>query len=394
MVAADPTYPLFPIASFLASAMLSMVLLTSFVHQRWNLGVAFLCFWLFLENLLGGVSAIIWSDNADVKLYVYCDIVSRLELVTLVVKPMCTLIITRRLYLIVNLRSENAFSVRRNRKDVAIEWTLGLVIPLLLAGPLYYINEDARFQILEGGGCDAAVSGESVLALLLSTIWSFAPALLSVIIYYPRIAWILYTRYKDTSHFLQSSQSISRAYFFRLLMLASIDVLVTLPFGITTFVLSLLSQFEQVGKHITFYEGWDTIHSDWTPAGVTYAEFRAAGPATIAEMYFSRWSSPFLAFVIFALFGVTGAARGTYWELLRTAMRCLGWKPRVLQQESSALDTMAFGSRPQETIRDVESGSSEHPSSSDIEVSGVNSDTKSDTRNEVRIEDKPTLHES
>ena len=72
--AVDPTYPLYPIASILAAVMLLLVLLTSFIRQSWNLGVAFLCFWLFVENLTGGINHIIWSDNADVKLYVYCDI--------------------------------------------------------------------------------------------------------------------------------------------------------------------------------------------------------------------------------------------------------------------------------------------------------------------------------
>ena len=54
--------------------MLLLVLFTSFVRQSWNLGVAFLCFWLFFECLTEGVGAIIWSDNADVKFYIYCDI--------------------------------------------------------------------------------------------------------------------------------------------------------------------------------------------------------------------------------------------------------------------------------------------------------------------------------
>ena len=71
---ADPTYPLYPIASTVAATMLLLVLFTSFIRQSWNLGVASLCFWLFLENLTDGINAIIWSDNADVKLYIYCDI--------------------------------------------------------------------------------------------------------------------------------------------------------------------------------------------------------------------------------------------------------------------------------------------------------------------------------
>ena len=126
MAAVDPTYPFYPIASFLASVMLLLVLLTSFVRQSWNFGVALLCFWLFFENLTNGISAIVWSDNFEIKLDVYCDIgsymlstpvpsaiqfrsrqrtVSRLDLVTYIVKPMATLIITRRLYTITRLQS-------------------------------------------------------------------------------------------------------------------------------------------------------------------------------------------------------------------------------------------------------------------------------------------------
>ena len=72
--AVDPTYPLYPIACILSVGMLLLVFLTGFVRQGWNLGVAFLCFWLFFENLTGGINHVIWSDNADIKLYVYCDI--------------------------------------------------------------------------------------------------------------------------------------------------------------------------------------------------------------------------------------------------------------------------------------------------------------------------------
>ena len=72
--AADPTYPLYPTACILAAVMLLLVLFTSLVRQSWNLGVAFLCFWLFFENLTSGINAIIWSDNDDIKLYIYCDI--------------------------------------------------------------------------------------------------------------------------------------------------------------------------------------------------------------------------------------------------------------------------------------------------------------------------------
>ena len=74
MTAVDPTYPLYPVASLLAAVLLLLVLFNSFIRQSWNLGVAFLCFWLFVENVVDAANAIIWSDNYEVKYYVYCDI--------------------------------------------------------------------------------------------------------------------------------------------------------------------------------------------------------------------------------------------------------------------------------------------------------------------------------
>ena len=74
MAAVDPTYPLYPIASFLASSMLLLVLLTSFVRQRWNFGVALLCFWLFFENLTNYKRAFQKNLHAEEKRLFSCHV--------------------------------------------------------------------------------------------------------------------------------------------------------------------------------------------------------------------------------------------------------------------------------------------------------------------------------
>jgi hypothetical protein len=71
---AYPTYPLYPIICFLCAPLVLIMLVTNIVRQSWNLGVSFLCFWLFWELLTKGTDSILWSDNSDLKLYVYCDI--------------------------------------------------------------------------------------------------------------------------------------------------------------------------------------------------------------------------------------------------------------------------------------------------------------------------------
>jgi len=70
----DPSYPLYPIASILCSAALALILCTNFIRRSWNTGLSLLCIYLCVENLFSGVSAILWADNWDVKIPVYCDI--------------------------------------------------------------------------------------------------------------------------------------------------------------------------------------------------------------------------------------------------------------------------------------------------------------------------------
>jgi hypothetical protein len=73
-MAVDPTYPLYPVFCIIGAALMLLVFMTNSIRQSWNLGVTFLCFWLFWDVLFEGINAVIWSDNAEIKLYVYCDI--------------------------------------------------------------------------------------------------------------------------------------------------------------------------------------------------------------------------------------------------------------------------------------------------------------------------------
>ncbi|VDB83397.1 unnamed protein product [Peniophora sp. CBMAI 1063] len=345
MAAVDPTYPLLPIACFLSSAMLLLVLLTSFIRQSWNLGVAFLCFWLFWENLTLGINHIIWSDNADIKLYVYCDIVSHLALITYVVKPMATLIISRRLYLITRLQSVERPNKAAKRKELAIEWSLGLVIPLVVAGPLYYIIQQLRFEVNEGFGCDNSPDG-SILEILLLDSWSIIPPLVSIAIYYPHVARLFYRQRRDINHFLRTNDSVSRTNYFRILALASIDILLTLPIGITNIVLDVKTALSYYGS-IPFYFGWTYEHTDWEPESFSYADIVVQGTSSVAQFYFNQWTSPILAFAIFALFGVTSEARASYWRIICTIGGWIGWKPTPCTRRArSPLGDIAFGERP------------------------------------------------
>ncbi|KZV63980.1 fungal pheromone STE3G-protein-coupled receptor [Peniophora sp. CONT] len=313
--------------------MLLLVLLNSFIRKSWNLGVAFLCFWLLFENLTHGINAIIWADNVELKLFVYCDIVSRLQLIVFVVRPMATLIVTRRLYMITSLQSIELPNKAAKRRDIAIEWTLGLVIPVIVAGPIYYIVQDYRFVMNEGFGCINSSDG-SILSVLLIYSWSIIPPLVSIVVYYRKVIRILYRQSREINHYLRSNSSVSRTNYIRILALASIDVIITLPLGVAAIILNV-RQSLSLGP-IPFYSGWTYNHADWDPETLSYAEIVAQGPSVVAQVYFNLWLSPILSFVIFGLFGVTAEARASYWEVICTVGEWFGWKPIPRTQSAFA----------------------------------------------------------
>ncbi|VDC04704.1 unnamed protein product [Peniophora sp. CBMAI 1063] len=344
----DPTFPLYPIISILSATTLFLVLLTSFVRQSWNLGVAFLCFWLFWENLTNGIDAVIWSDNADLRLYVYCDLVSHIQVITSVVRPMATLIIIRRLYSIVNLRIGEGPRQATRRKDLVIEWTLGLAIPAVVAGPLYYIVQPIRFAVHEGFGC-ADITDISILSLLLVNTWNVIPPLVSLGFYYPAVFRAFYLQNRDVNHHLQTNGSVSRVNYFRVLALASIDLLLTLPIGIINVVFIISGPLTEL--HFPFYSGWTQDHVNWGPQSASYAELAGGATSHRAQLYFDHWTSPILALAIFGLFGVTSEARASYWRIVYTIGGWVGWKlkPRTHDARAS-LGDIEFGARSPQSV--------------------------------------------
>ncbi|VDC04254.1 unnamed protein product [Peniophora sp. CBMAI 1063] len=318
MSAVNPSYPLYSIVSFTGATMLFLVLLTSIVRRRWNRGVFFLCFWLMIEDFMAGINGIVWADSMDIHHYVYCDFHSRLELFCYVLKCMTTLILTRRLCYIVGPPSSDEYNTRRN---LVLEWTLGFVCPIVVAGPLYYVVQSRRFDVIPGRGCTYAVD-HSILAALLLLGWGVCVPLLSIVVYYRRIVCSLYRHQRFVRDQPVGNARAPYANYWRIFAMASFDIVFTLPLGIVTLSLFILTSDKEPAN---FYSGWKIVHSDWAPAvkeRQPYADF-------------IQWMSPVLSYVIFGLFGTTPSARAIYCSLARTVFGYFSRRPATSGSTSS-----------------------------------------------------------
>ena len=164
---------------------------------------------------------------------------------------------------------------------------------------------------------------------------------------------ILYRQNRDRDSFLRSNRpsrrdSVSRTNYLRILALASIDVLVTLPIGIMSLVLNVLAGVTQ--DYLPFYAGWTDLHTDWDPISSDSSDLRKSKTSIIVQFYFAAWSSPVLAFVIFGLFGLTKEARASYWRIVCTVGGWLGWKPSPhVRGDRPSLRSIQFGVRTQDS---------------------------------------------
>jgi hypothetical protein len=207
-----------------------------------------------------------------------------------------------------------------------------LIILYLIYVLLDYINQDARFEVEEGFGCiNATAAGD--INLLLTRSWPIVLPLVSTLFYCrksfhprgsisysqikPKLSTFFYRHSRETNEFFQSNGSINRPGYFRILALACIDILLTLPLGVISATIDLLSEIHEAspGSPFQFYSGWANVHSDGDPVAFSYEEIVGDGVWEVLYFFFINWTSPILAIAVFALFGCTSEARVTYWRV-------------------------------------------------------------------------------
>ncbi|KAI0033475.1 GPCR fungal pheromone mating factor [Vararia minispora EC-137] len=315
-MAIDPTYPLFPIVALISCVMLLHVLGTGLVRQSWNFGVMALCFGLFWLNLTFAVSHIVWAHSADLKAYVYCDIATHIQIFVAILRPASTLIITRRLYLIL---AEGGLHPPSRREVGQLAFlAISLTTPLSI---IDYIVQSSRFGIMLGVGCFEGLA-DTYLSVLLLGSWSVTLPLISCTFFPAWIVWQIIRRRREIAELRGSNGTAISGSYFRILAIASLDILLTLPSGIAQFVLNLVSLVEEGAP---FYSSWAEVHQDFAPISVSGT---GGSPASLALTYLTFWMPVVLALLISLLIGTTRESFERYQLVFRRIATSFGFPRR------------------------------------------------------------------
>ncbi|VDB84969.1 unnamed protein product [Peniophora sp. CBMAI 1063] len=349
MAAADPSYPLLPVANILCAGCLFLLLAVNLVRRShaFNVVVNLLAFCLFWETLLNGIGMIAWADNAEIKAAPFCDIVSHVNMFNLVSKPAYTLLLSRQLKNIVTVRTVRPLSSAQRRRDLIFEISIGIILPALCAGPLYYVVQPSRFSVIEAFGCADVIAMNGVTLLAIYS-WLLVLPLFSIVFYFPRIVLFLYRHRKlyrqvygpFSREQAQDIPRTSQEHGMRLFILGCLDILLSLPVGLLIIIVDVAGAVQD--GTFSLYPGWNEIHAHWQPRTVAYADLPLMGWPGLVDFYFSKSSSIVLGFCIFALFGWTKQTRTTYMQLLRGALRACGKKRTTYEPSAFELPTIHF----------------------------------------------------
>ncbi|KIJ64367.1 hypothetical protein HYDPIDRAFT_112368 [Hydnomerulius pinastri MD-312] len=295
----DP-YPLFPVFAFLGF-ILALVPLPWHL-QAWNSGTCAYMIWVSLSCLVEFVNSVVWHGNVNNWAPVWCDISTKFLIGASVGIPASALCITRRLYNISRVRTVST-TRQDKRREVIIDLCIAIGIPVLVM-VLHYIVQGHRFDILEDVGCYPSIYN-TLPAYFCVFMWPVVLGCVSFV-YSALTLRAFYKRRLQFNELMSSHTSLNTSRYLRLMLLAGIDMLCTIPVGIYSMYIA------NVGVPLEPYISWSNVHYGFSYVGLIPSIEWATDPSFRTSVELTRWLFPSCALLFFALFGFAGEARKNY----------------------------------------------------------------------------------
>ncbi|KAF8809921.1 STE3-domain-containing protein [Phlegmacium glaucopus] len=318
----DPSYPAFPIFALLGF-ILVLIPLPWHLHA-WNSGTCLFMIWVAIACLNQFINSIIWHNNAIDWAPIWCDISTRLTVGISVGIPAASLCINRRLYKIATCRTATITHAQK-RRAVLVDLAIGLGLPALQM-PLQFIVQGHRYDIWEDIGC-YPTTVNTPAAYPLSFIWPNVISLASAV-YCVLTLRAFMLRRAQFSQFLSSTTSLSINRYFRLMALATSEILFTVPFSTYGLYLNIIE------APIYPWKSWADIHFMWYTIDTFPAILWRSNPTSLIVHESTRWSLIFCAFVFFGFFGFAEESRKNY----RCAYRAIVARFGVTRSNPSSQD--------------------------------------------------------
>ncbi|PCH42926.1 putative fungal pheromoneG-protein-coupled receptor [Wolfiporia cocos MD-104 SS10] len=292
--------------------------------EAWNVGCVLYIFWSGSQNLIQFINMTIWKDNVINSAPVWCDITTRWRMASGIGICTASLIINRRLYKIATV-SAVSVTQRDRRRMIYIDLAIGL-IPSILVVALYWFIQGHRFDLYEGYGCQLEIAN-TILSYFLYACWPIVIGLISMF-YCTMTLFAFYKRRKQFGELMASNKNLTFNRYLRLMGLASIEMLCTVPLGIWSVTLN-------AREPIYTWYGLANLHYDFSRVDQYPTIIWYNVPLARQAIVFDIWNIISCALVFFVFFGCAEEARRHYSLAISSVARKVGIPTTILSRLGS-----------------------------------------------------------
>lgn len=321
----DPTYPLFPVFSFLG--FLVCLIPLPWHIQAWNSGTCAYMIWTALSCLNSFVNSLVWKDHARNIAPVWCDISSKIIIGVSVGIPASVLCISRRLYTLTAVQTVSITPADK-RRMVLVDLCIAVGIPVIVM-ILHYVVQGHRFDILGTVGCYPVVYN-SIPAYFVYFMWPLVLGAASFVYSAFTLRFFWLRRAQFTSLFAANS-SLTASRYLRLMLLAIMDMLCTVPLGIFTLY------FGVKGVGLRPWVSWEDTHFNFGRVVEIQAILWRKDPNYLVSVELTRWLPVVCAFIFFGLFGFAVEAKKEYVRAFWAVATRLGFKRQPSEKPKGPL---------------------------------------------------------
>ncbi|KZV62273.1 fungal pheromone STE3G-protein-coupled receptor [Peniophora sp. CONT] len=307
--------------------------------QAWNIGVLLLGGWVMVRTFFRGVEGIVWRNSTKDLAPVWCDISTHLVIGSLFGgQPACSLIITRQLHRVTQLYSPERLTRKEKRRELLLNLLIGVGLPFLII-ILYTMVQDCRYIVTEDVGCSPSMDG-TILTLCVVHTWAVALPLYSAVRYCPGIIKELWVHSGQMTVVLPVLPEIDRARYMRVLFIACIDIVITLPVGAIVLAEALMQSGQE---KLPWFPDWHTLHQHWDPIVELATDWQSSTSQRFT-IYFAQTSGMVLGLAFVALFGTSEEGIKAYRHAIWATARMFGWRRRVRLEVTAEESTLEFES--------------------------------------------------
>ncbi|KDQ54680.1 hypothetical protein JAAARDRAFT_135526 [Jaapia argillacea MUCL 33604] len=285
--------------------------------EVWNIGACCYMAWTALQCLNLFINSVVWNHNAINWAPLWCDISIRIILAVNVAIPAASLCINRRLFYIANAKGVLTDKAEK-RRAMIVDLCICVGIPILQV-ILANIVQGHRYDIFEDIGCFPFIY-LTPPSFPLVYAWPLVISLVSAGYCVATIRSFVRLQI-NLNKILGKNTSLSRSRYYRLMALASMELLFGLPLSSYALYLNSISRVEP-------YVSWAWTHYDYdrfyqVPSFVWKSNHRM-----VVSLEMSRWAPVACALLFFAFFGLAGEALKNYQDGFNFVVRRCSFLPR------------------------------------------------------------------